>query len=140
MVARMDAAVVEVTIDDAQLEAFAGDDAAGAVVTFRGVVRNHDDGRAVAGIRYVGHPSADAVMRRTVAEFQDRDGVHAVAAHHRVGDLAIGDAALVVVVGASHRKQAFACASDLVDRIKEALPIWKLQRFTDGSEEWSQCP
>ncbi|MDU7359679.1 MAG: molybdenum cofactor biosynthesis protein MoaE [Propionibacteriaceae bacterium] len=136
----MEAAVVEIAIDDAQLEHFAGDDAAGAVVTFRGVVRNHDDGRGVTGIRYVGHPSADAVMKRTVAEFQERDGVHAIAAHHRVGDLAIGDAALVVVVGASHRKQAFQCASDLVDRIKETLPIWKLQRFTDGSEEWSQCP
>lgn len=140
MTARVTGAVVDAPIDSDHLFSLVANDAAGAVVTFRGAVRNHDDGKGVTALRYVGHPSADEVMRRTVAEFEAREGVHAIAAHHRVGDLDIGDVALYVAVAASHRKQAFDCASDLVDRVKEVLPIWKLQFLADGGQEWSQCP
>ena len=140
MTAHTEAAVVETDIDVNRLRELAVSDAAGAIVTFEGVVRNHDRGRQVTGIRYVGHPSASEVMRTTVAEFEHREGIHTIVACHRVGDLAVGDMALLVVVGASHRSQAFRCASDLVDRIKETLPIWKLQRFANGDEEWAQCP
>lgn len=132
--------VSPVEVDGAALLALAGDDRAGAVVTFAGIVRNHDHGQAVTGIEYVGHPSASEAMAEVVAEFADREGVHALAARHRVGELGIGGVALYVVVAASHRRQAFDCASDLVDRIKETLPIWKKQHFLDGTHEWSQCP
>ena len=127
-------------LDTDSLLEFVQDDRAGAVVTFVGVVRNHDHGKEVTGIEYVGHPSADEVMRTVVEEFASREGVHAVAAQHRVGMLGIGGVALYVAVAASHRGQAFGCASDLVDRVKEVLPIWKKQFLANGSHEWSQCP
>lgn len=127
-------------IDCAALRAWVSDERAGAVVTFEGIVRNHDHGRAVTGIEYVGHPSASDVVARAVAEFTEREGVHAVVAQHRVGVLAVGEVALFVAVGASHRGQAFSCASDLVDRIKEVLPVWKKQLFADGTHEWTACP
>ncbi|NHB84207.1 molybdenum cofactor biosynthesis protein MoaE [Tessaracoccus sp. HDW20] len=127
-------------VDGAALLALVSDERAGAVVTFAGIVRNHDHGKAVTGIEYVGHPSASETMAGVVAEFAERDGVHAIAARHRVGELGIGGVALYVAVAASHRKQAFDCASDLVDTIKDRLPIWKKQFFVDGTHEWSQCP
>lgn len=132
--------VVEMDIDVDALEAAVSSDRAGAVVTFAGVVRNHDHGKAVTGIDYVGHPSADEVLRELVAEFSGRDGVHAMVAQHRVGSLGIGGIALFVAVAASHRSQAFGCASDFVDEVKRCLPIWKKQYLADGSYEWSQCP
>ena len=134
------AAVVDVDIDCDALYAAVADDRAGAVVSFCGAVRNHDHGKAVTQIEYVGHPSADEVMRQVVDEFATREDVHAIAAHHRVGVLGIGGVALYVAVSASHRRQAFDCAADLVDRVKEVLPIWKKQYLTDGTHEWSQCP
>lgn len=127
-------------IDTDALLASVSDDRAGAVVSFAGVVRNHDHGRAVTGIEYVGHPSADEVMSEVLAEFEGRDGVHAIAAQHRVGYLGIGGVALYVAVAASHRAQAFTCAAEFVDRVKEQLPIWKKQFLADGTHEWSQCP
>lgn len=137
---RVIAGVTPEDVDTEALLASVSDDRAGAVVTFAGVVRNHDHGQVVTGIEYVGHPSASEVMAGLVAEFAQRDGVHAIAAQHRIGTLGVGGVALFVAVAASHRKQAFDCASDLVDRVKEALPIWKKQFFVDGTHEWSQCP
>jgi len=109
-------------------------------VTFTGVVRDHDHGRSVTGIEYVGHPSADTVIAEVAQEFTGREGVHLIAIEHRVGTLAVGDLAMVAAVSASHRAQAFGTCFDLVDRIKERLPIWKRQHFADGTAEWSNCP
>lgn len=114
---------------------------AGAVVTFSGVVRDHDGGRAVSELEYVSHPSApeviDEVARDVAARFP---GVRALAVEHRVGLLKIGDAALVCAVSADHRKQAFSACCELVDEVKRRLPIWKRQVFDDGTEEWVNCP
>ncbi len=137
---RTHSALLDVPLDPATVRTAVEDPRAGAVVTFEGVVRNHDDGRGVVGIHYEGHPSAEQALRDVVEEFRDREGVHGIAVEHRVGDLVVGDLALSLAVAASHRSQAYACASDLVDRIKETLPVWKLQRFADGSEAWSRCP
>ncbi|MCX2734043.1 molybdenum cofactor biosynthesis protein MoaE [Saccharopolyspora sp. NFXS83] len=117
------------------------DRAAGAVVTFGGVVRDHDGGRGVTELEYVGHPSADEVIREVAAELAGRhDGVRALAVAHRVGLLGIGDVALACAVAAEHRKEAFAVCADLVDEVKRRLPIWKRQVFADASEEWVNCP
>jgi molybdenum cofactor synthesis domain-containing protein len=117
--------------------------AAGAVVTFAGVVRDHDHGRGVRELEYVGHPSAADVVAEVVADLARRhgpSGVRAIAASHRIGTLAIGDVALAVAVAAEHRAEAFAACSDVVDEVKRRLPVWKRQTFTDGTDEWVNCP
>ena len=116
------------------------DSAAGAVVTFAGVVRDHDRGRAVASIEYVAHPSAQRIIAEVATEITAASPVDAVAVSHRIGELAVGDCALAVAVSAAHRREAFQAASDLVEQVKHRLPVWKRQVFTDGSDEWVSCP
>jgi len=112
---------------------------AGAVVTFEGRVRDHDHDRAVRSLTYEGHPEADLIMREVISEARQLPGVIAAASLHRVGDLAIGDLAFVAAVSAAHRGEAFSACAWLVDAVKERLPIWKLQRFADGTQEWVNC-
>jgi molybdopterin synthase catalytic subunit len=115
--------------------------AAGAVVTFSGVVRNHDGGRDVRELEYSGHPTAGQVIQEVADEIAARaDGVRALAVSHRVGPLRIGDVALACAVAADHRRRAFEVCTELVDEVKRRLPIWKRQRFADGTDEWVNCP
>ncbi|MEV4310954.1 molybdenum cofactor biosynthesis protein MoaE [Actinocrispum sp. NPDC049592] len=117
------------------------DRAAGAVVTFSGVVRDHDRGRTVREMSYSGHPSAADVITRVAGEIAgSRPGLRGIAVSHRIGELQIGDVALACAVSAEHRAEAFAACSDLVDEVKRQLPIWKHQVFTDGTDEWVNCP
>jgi len=119
---------------------------AGAVVSFSGVVRNHDGGKPVDRLSYSAHPTArkvlDDVVAQLVAEQAEASGDDAAAqpvriwVAHRVGPLEIGDPALVCAVSAAHRGQAFAVCSELVDRVKAQVPIWKEQFFSDGTVEW----
>jgi molybdopterin synthase catalytic subunit len=113
---------------------------AGAVVSFQGVVRDHDHGPGVTLLEYEGHPSAAAVLREVAAEVAADPDVYAVAVSHRIGTLAIGDVALVAAVSTAHRAAAFAACARLVDEVKARLPIWKRQVFTDGTQEWVNCP
>jgi len=117
------------------------DAAAGAVVTFAGVVRNHDEGRTVIELEYEGHPSASEVLARIAGEVAARHpAVLTLRVAHWVGELKIGDHALYAEVGAAHRAEAFAACSDLVETVKAELPIWKRQVFGDGTDEWVNCP
>lgn len=113
------------------------DSAAGALVTFTGVIRDHDGGRGVTGIHYACHPSAGDVVARIATEVGARHGVRALGVVHRVGDLVVGDTALAVAVSADHRGPALAALSELVEEVKRSLPVWKYQRFTDGTAQWS---
>ncbi|MGY1754070.1 molybdenum cofactor biosynthesis protein MoaE [Blastococcus sp. SYSU D01042] len=134
------ARVVDEPLSVAEHEDAVADKAAGAVVSFAGVVRDHDGGRSVTELEYVGHPSATEVIREIADEFAAREGVQAVAVSHRIGLLGIGDVALACAVSAAHRGAAFTACADLVDEVKKRLPIWKRQVFTDGEEEWVACP
>lgn len=115
-------------------------DAAGAVVTFAGVVRDHDDGRSVTRLEYEAHPTAPEMLAQVAHDVSLAHPDVALAAAHRIGGLDIGDVALAVAVSSAHRSQAFAAAAALVDEIKDRLPIWKHQFFADGDEEWVACP
>ena len=118
-----------------------GDDACGAQVLFVGVVRDHDGGRPVRSIEYVAHPSAEAALQRIADEcLRDHPATHSVTARHRTGLLAIGDVALLVAIASPHRAEAMAACSDLIDRLKHEVPIWKRQLFADGHHEWSNAP
>ncbi len=118
-------------------EELVGHHAAGAVVGFAGVVRDHDGGRNVIRLEYSAHPDAGQTLAEVLAEVAGQAaGVRAIAASHRVGTLQIGDAALVAAVAADHRRAAFETCARLVDAVKERLPVWKHQYFADGTEEW----
>jgi molybdenum cofactor synthesis domain-containing protein len=137
----LSATVTEEPISVEEHAALVADAAAGAVVTFAGVVRDHDHGKGVRDLEYVGHPTAKDVVAEVVAEVAGRHGgVRAVAVSHRIGQLAVGDVALAVAVAAEHRREAFSACADLVDEVKSRLPVWKRQTFTDGTEEWVNCP
>ena len=112
------------------------DAAAGATVSFSGVVRDHDDGRSVTELEYHEHPSAASIVAEVASEIAARDGVIAVAVSHRIGLLRVGDVALAAAVSAAHRREAFDACSDLVDEVKRRLPVWKRQVFVDGTDEW----
>lgn len=113
-----------------------GDAAAGGTALFVGTVRSHDHGADVDGLGYSAHPSAEAEMRRIAEKVIADYPVRALAAVHRVGDLRIGDLAVVVAVSCPHRGEAFEACRKLIDDLKHAVPIWKHQTFSDGTEEW----
>jgi len=108
---------------------------AGAVVSFQGIVRDHDGGKGVVSLDYRAHPEAEAFLRECCEEVARTTGLR-VAAQHRVGSLTIGDLALIAAVAAPHRAEAFAACAELVEIIKARVPIWKRQHFTDGAPEW----
>lgn len=112
---------------------------AGALVVFEGRVRDHDHGRTVTTLTYEAHPDADTTLLAVLDDAARQPGVLAAASLHRTGDLSIGDLAFVAAVSASHRGEAFDACAWLVDEVKRRLPVWKLQRFEDGSQEWVNC-
>ena len=134
------AVVTEQGLDTERHRLLVADPAGGAQVVFCGVVRNHDGGRCVRALEYVGHPGADAVMRRIAAGLAAEPDVRALAVSHRVGSLTVGDVALVAAVSCAHRRAAFDVCARLVEQVKIELPIWKRQVFADGSDEWVNCP
>ena len=130
----------ETALDVAEVLAAVEDDTAGGVTLFVGNVRNHDAEQAVDHLDYSAHPTALERLRDVVEAVARRHPVTAVAAVHRVGRLAIGDAAVVVAAAAPHRGQAFDASRDLIDDLKATVPIWKHQVFADGNEEWVGTP
>jgi molybdopterin synthase catalytic subunit len=121
----LDAAVAEVA-----------DERAGAVATFTGTVRRQSRGREVTRLEYEAYAEmAEEVMTRLAADLRDRYELCAVAIHHRVGTLAIGEASVVIAVSAPHRQDALAACKDAIDRLKETVPLWKKEVY-EGGEEW----
>ncbi|GHJ35848.1 molybdenum cofactor biosynthesis protein MoaE [Streptomyces sp. TS71-3] len=113
-----------------------GDPAAGGTALFVGTVRNHDGGAAVDRLGYSSHPTAEAEIRKVAEKVVAEFPVSALAAVHRVGDLVVGDLAVIVAVSCPHRAEAFAACRKLIDDLKHEVPIWKQQHFSDGTEEW----
>lgn len=134
------AALATTDIDVHAHSVLVDDPSAGAVVSFVGQVRDHDHGRAVTGIEYVAHPSAEGVLRQVAEDVAARHPVEAVAVTHRAGVLSIGGVAIAVAVSAAHRHEAFAACSEVVEEVKRLLPVWKRQRLGDGTDEWVACP
>jgi molybdopterin synthase catalytic subunit len=124
----------ELSVDE--IRAAVADPAAGGEVLFVGTVRDNDADRGVTALSYTAHPSAEAELHRVAEDIVAKYDVIAVAAVHRVGDLAVGDLAVVVGVACAHRAEAFHACHALIDELKASVPVWKHQRFTDGSSEW----
>jgi molybdopterin synthase catalytic subunit len=119
-----------------EVYAAVADPAAGGIAVFVGTVRDHDHGRSVTELSYSAHPSAADQLSKVAMQVAERFELHAVAAVHRTGDLAIGDIAVVVAVSAGHRGMAFDACRALIDELKATVPVWKHQRFASGDSEW----
>lgn len=129
------ALVTDEPLDVTPIEEFVQDSANGAVVTFSGVIRDSDDGRAVTGLDYEAHPEAQRFLEECCQIVATETGLR-IAAAHRTGSLTVGDIALVASVAAPHRAEAFAACSRLIDMIKLTVPIWKRQHLVAGEAEW----
>lgn len=112
----------------------------GAVVSFWGRVRNRNEGRDVTGMEYSAYEAlARKEGQRIVTEAVGRFGLEAARAAHRVGDLAVGDAAVVVEVASGHRGEGFEASRWIIDEIKHRVPIWKCEHYVEGDREWVMC-
>lgn len=116
------------------------DPAAGGVALFVGTVRAEDGGREVTGLGYSAHPSVTDELRAVAAEVAAAYPVLGLAAVHRVGDLAVGDLAVIVGASCPHRGEAFDACRRMIDELKSRVPIWKHQTFTGGEQEWVGLP
>ena len=125
-------------LDSVAVEAKVAHPAAGAIVTFRGVVREFaNSGRAVTHLFYEAYSEmAEEQMRQIADEIAERWGiaVERVAMSHRVGRLAVGEAAVVIAVASGHRREGFEACQYAIDRLKEIVPIWKKEIGPDGVE------
>lgn len=119
-----------------EVQAAVTEPGAGGIALFLGAVRDHDHGRGVLRLSYSAHPSAAAELRRVAEKVAASYDVRALAAVHRVGELAVGDLAVVVAVACPHRGEAFDACRMLIDELKRGVPIWKQQWFTGGDSEW----
>jgi len=128
----------ELSVDE--VRAAVADPAAGGIALFAGTVRDTDHDQGVTGLSYSAHPSAAAELRQVAEVIAEKYPVIGIAAVHRVGDLAIGDLAVVLAVSCPHRAEAFDACRDLIDILKASVPIWKHQRFADGGAEWVGSP
>ena len=116
--------------------------AAGAVVSFLGVVRaDHEGTRHVHALRYEGYEGmAQVQVAQLIRDALRRWSLHAVQVQHRLGRVPVGEVALAAMVAAAHREEAFAALRFLVEGIKRDAPIWKQTHYHDGTQAWSGCP
>lgn len=130
-------AVHEMPLEAMKLRAEAMDPAAGAVVVFEGCARNHHGGQRVEALAYEAFvPMAVAELQSLRAEATERFGLVRCLIHHRIGHVPLTEAAIVVVTASAHRKEAFEAAIWIMDRIKERVPIWKKENYTQGGAAW----
>jgi molybdopterin synthase catalytic subunit len=129
--------VTEAPLDSAAIRAAALDPRAGAVVLFEGCARDSHEGRPVALLAYEAFvPMAEAELARLREEAMARFGLVRCLIHHRLGEVPLLEAAVVVAASSPHRREAFEAAAWIMDRIKERVPIWKRERYADGEQTW----
>ena len=129
-------AVTSEPLDSDALVSLVGAKGDGAVVTFAGLVRNHNQGRQVQFLEYEAYePLAIRALQRIVDEARELWSGARVAVHHRLGRLEIGEASIVIAAASAHRADAFAACRYTIERVKQIVPIWKREHF-DGGDVW----
>ena len=132
--------IVSEAIDAAKLARELQRDRTGALVTFEGWVRDHNEGKAVGSLDYEAYAALALKEGELVLmEARQRFAIDVAACTHRVGHLNIGDIAVWVGVSSAHRDAAFQANRYIIDEIKVRLPIWKKEHYVDGSAEWVNC-
>jgi molybdopterin synthase catalytic subunit len=128
--------IVRHAIDVAAVTAAANHPRAGAVVTFVGTTRDHNEGRSVTRLEYEAYPEmAVAEMKKIAALLGERWPIERVAIVHRIGVVPVGEASVVIAASSGHRVAAFEACHFAIDRLKEVVPIWKKEHF-EGGEIW----
>jgi MoaE-MoaD fusion protein len=128
--------LVEGPIDVAVVTAEAADKRAGAIATFQGTVRAQSRGRDVIALEYEAYSGmAEKVMAEIADEVKARYELCAVAVTHRLGRVEIGETSVAIAVSAPHRQDALAACKDVIDALKERVPLWKKELY-EGGEEW----
>lgn len=113
---------------------------AGGIATFTGIVRNESRGRSVTGLKYEAYPAmAEEKLAAVESEVHTRWPGVRCAVRHRVGDLHIGEAAVVIAVAAPHRPEAFAACSFAIDELKRTVPLWKKESGAGGAAWVEEC-
>ncbi len=130
--------LTDAPIEPRRLEAEVRTDRDGAVVTFAGTTRNHNDGAAVAGLAYEAYAEmAQKVMGQIFEQAVKAFPITRARVVHRLGEVPVGDISVLVVVAAEHRAPAFEACRFLIDRLKDEVPIWKRERLADGAgDRW----
>ena len=128
------------TIDSIGLHAALENPACGASVTFEGLIRNHNEGRAVSRLEYEAYGAlalkeGETIVREALKRFQIREA----GCVHRTGLLEIGEMAVWVGVSSAHRGEAFKACAYIIDTVKQRVPIWKREHYVDGTDEWVNC-
>ena len=133
--------ISETPIDLVGLLAKGHDPASGAVVLFSGEVRNHNVGKAVDYLEYEAHaPMAQKIIAQVLQDACERWELQKALCQHRVGKLAVGDSAVVVITASAHRSEAYEANRYIIDRVKHEATIWKKEVYADGSHAWgSNC-
>src|ERR1700682_1933950 len=127
--------IVEGPIEGIELEDAVRTEADGAVIVFRGVARRFSRGRDVVHLEYEAYPEmAEKVMAQIGDEIKTRWPISGVAIVHRTGVLEIGQASVAIAISAPHRGEAFQAAQYAIDRLKQIVPIWKKEIWSDGSQ------
>jgi molybdopterin synthase catalytic subunit len=121
-------------LDPRAIEALVADPGCGALVTFVGTVRRTNEGREVDYLEYEAYPGmAEKKMAEIGQEIHARWGLERVAIAHRLGRCEVGEASIVICVASPHRREAFEACHHAIDRVKEIVPIWKREVWTDGA-------
>ncbi len=126
--------IVTAPIDVAAVLAAVAHPGAGAATQFIGTTRDNADGKRVLGLEYEAYrPMALAVMEKIAADAASRWALLGVAMVHRIGPVDVGEASVVIAVSSAHRAEAFEACRYLIDTLKSTAPIWKKERFDDGT-------
>ncbi|MGD8709027.1 MAG: molybdenum cofactor biosynthesis protein MoaE [Ectothiorhodospiraceae bacterium] len=129
--------ITDAPLDLSALLAETENPASGALVVFAGTVRNHHEGQQVSRMQYTAYkPLAERVLGELEDEVKRRFGVQECRIVHRTGDLAIGDASVLVVVRSAHREDAFEAGKYAIDTLKVRVPVWKNDFFADGRQSY----
>jgi molybdopterin synthase catalytic subunit len=130
----------ELALEPLQLQQALRHPACGGYVAFEGTVRDHNDGRTVRHLEYEAFaPLAVSEGERILREACERFGVERALCAHRTGVLQIGELAVWVGVGATHRGEAFEACRYIIDQVKQRVPIWKKEHYLDGDSGWVNC-
>lgn len=130
-------AIVRRAIDVTALMAEVHETGNGATLVFLGTVREVNDGRAVTGIEYSAYGEmAERELAAIAMECAATFDITHLVAEHRLGELALGDVSIAIVVAHPHRAEAYDASRFVIEEVKRRLPVWKREGYVDGTTEW----